>query len=192
MVIKLKEIRKITTYDVLKIIAAGGIIVTTAVVPPLPMILVEGYKAWRGVKRKDLGRIARRLEKQELISVGEKDGKVSIQITEKGKRKLLKYDYENMTLKTRRRDGKWRLIIFDIPEHFKKNRDAFRRKLVQIGCVRLQDSVFVSAFPCKDEVDFLVNFLEISDFVTIAALEKIERGEQLVFEPYKYGDEDAL
>lgn len=184
--------RKIATYDVLKVIATGGIIVATAVVPPLPMILAEGYKAWRGVKRKDLGRIARRLEKQELISVSEKDGKVSIQITEKGKRKLLKYDYENMTLKTRVRDGKWRLIIFDIPERFKKNRDAFRKKLVQIRCVRLQDSVFVSAFPCKDEVDFLVNFLEISDFVTIAVLEKIERGEQLIFEPYKYGDEDTL
>lgn len=175
---------KIKTSDVLKVIAAGGIIVGTAAMPALPMILVNAVKLWKDIKREDLGRIIKRLEKQEMISINEKADKISIEITEKGKRRLLEYDFENLQRKSTKRDGKWRLIIFDIPEGKKKSRDAFRRKLIQIGCIRLQDSVFVSAFPCKNEVDFLSHYLQISDFVTLLIVDKIERGEQLIFKKY--------
>ena len=176
---------KIKTQDVLKVIAAGGIIVGATVVPSLPMILVGAIKAWKEVNKTDLGRIIKRLEKQEMISMGEKDNKTSIEITEKGKRRLLEYDFENIKRKAKRRDGKWRIIIFDIPEGKKKNREAFRSKLLQLECIRLQDSVFVSAFPCKEEIDFLCHYLEISDYVTVAILDKIERGEELLFKEYK-------
>ncbi len=175
----------INTKEVLKVIAAGGLIVGTGVLgPSLPMILVGIVKVWKEINKSDLGRIVKRLEKQEMISINEKDNKISIEITEKGKRRLLEYDFENIMLKHKKRDGKWRLIIFDIPEGKKKSRDAFRRKLLQLDCIRLQDSVFVSAYPCKDEIDFLSNYLEISDFVTLLVVDRIERGEELIFKPH--------
>lgn len=192
MVRKISTMGKIRTIDVLKVLAAGVIVVASPVLPPLPMILVGVHKAWKGIKKEDLGRIVKRLKKQEMITMREKDGKTLVELTEKGKRRLLEYDFENIERKTKKRDGKWRLIIFDIPEGKKKNRDAFRRKLLQLDCVRLQDSVFVSAFPCKDEVDFLCHFLEISDYVTIVSLDRIERGEELLFKNYKDWDNDAL
>ncbi|MDP3726744.1 MAG: hypothetical protein Q8Q96_00320 [bacterium] len=172
---------KITTKDVLKVLAAGGIILATPAIPALPMILAHTYKAWKEISSRDLGRIIKRLEKQEMIAIREKDGKTLIEITEKGRKRLLKYDFENIKLKAKKRDGKWRLIIFDIPEGKKSARDVFRRKLLQMDCIRMQDSVFASAFPCRDEIDFLCHFLEISDFVTLVVLDKIERGEQLIF-----------
>ncbi len=178
--------KKITTRDVLKVISAGGLIIGTGILgPSLPLILGGAVKAWEEVNKSDLGRIIKRLEKQEMLSIKENDGKISIEITDKGKRRLLEYDFENIKLKHKKRDGKWRLIIFDIPEGKKKSRDAFRRKLLQLDCIRLQDSVFVSAYPCKDEVDFLSNYLLISDFVTLLVVGKIERGEELIFKPYK-------
>lgn len=184
---------KISTKEVLKVIAAGGLIVGTGVLgPSLPMIIGGAVKAWKEINRSDLGRIIKRLEKQEMISIKEGDDKVSIEITEKGKRRLLEYDFENIKLKSKKRDGKWRIIIFDIPEDKKRNRDAFRRKLLQLDCIRLQDSVFVSAYPCKDEIDFLSNYLEISDFVTLLVVGKVERGEYLVFKKYKDWDNDTL
>ena len=175
---------KVKTSDVLKVLAAGGIVVGSMVMPALPLILVKTVKLWKDINRTDLGRIIKRLEKQEMIAIKEKENKISIEITEKGKRRLLEYDFENLQRKSKKRDGKWRLVIFDIPEGKKKNRDAFRKKLVQIGCIRLQDSVFVSAFPCKNEVDFLSHYLQISDFVTLLSIDKIERGEQLIFKKY--------
>ncbi|MBI2621787.1 MAG: hypothetical protein HYW63_04065 [Candidatus Levybacteria bacterium] len=184
---------KIKTKEILKVIAAGGLIVGTGILgPSLPMILVGAIKAWKDINKTDLGRIIKRLEKQEMISIKEKDNKTSIEITEKGKRRLLEYDFENIELKSKKRDGKWRIIIFDIPEYKKRSRDAFRRKLLQLDCIRLQDSVFVSAYPCKDEIDFLSNFLEVSDFVTLLVIEKIERGEELIFKPHRDWDNDTL
>lgn len=177
--------KKIKTLDVLKVLAAGGVIVGTAVLPSLPMVLVGAVRLWKDVNRTDLGRIIKRLEKQEMLTIREKEGKTSIEITEKGKKRILEYDFENMKISSKKRDGKWRLIIFDIPEGKKRNRDAFRKKLVQMGCIRLQDSVFVCAFPCKSEIDFLSHYLEISDFVTLVTIGKIERGEELLFKEYR-------
>lgn len=181
--------KKIITREVLKVIAIGGVLIGSALIPTLPIAAGVVVKAWKDVNKKDLGRIIKRLEKQEMISINEMDGKVSIEITEKGKRRLLEYDIENIELKSTKRDGKWRLIIFDIPEEKKKSRDAFGKKLLQLGFLRLQDSVFVSAYPCKNEIDFLANYLEISDFVTLVTLDKIERGEQLIFKKYQIYNE---
>ena len=177
--------KKIVTREVLKAVAVGGILIGSAVLPTLPLAAAAAIKIWKGVNKKDLGRIIKRLEKQEMISISEKGNKIAIEITEKGKRRLLEYDVENIELKSTKRDGKWRLIIFDIPEDKKRGRDAFGKKLLQLGFLRLQDSVFVSAYPCKNEIDFLANFLEISDYITLVTLDKIERGEQLIFKRYQ-------
>ncbi|MBI2595471.1 CRISPR-associated endonuclease Cas2 [Candidatus Daviesbacteria bacterium] len=175
---------KISTKDILQVIAVGGIVAATAVIPALPMALAGAYKIFKSINKRDLGKVLKRLEKQEMINFYEEDGKIKIEITKKGNRRLLEYDFENIEIKAKIRDGKWRLIIFDIPEDKKSARDVFRRKLIQLGLIRLQDSVFASAFPCKKEVDFLCHFLGISDFVTLVSLDRIERGEQLIFKKY--------
>lgn len=181
--------RKIYTREVLKVIAVSGIVLGTIAIPTLPMAVSTVIKAWKNINKRDLGRIIKRLEKQKMISINEVGDKISIEITEKGRRRLLEYDFENIEIKSKRRDGKWRLVIFDIPEEKKSSRDVFRRKLLELNFIRLQDSVFVSAFPCKSEIDFLCHFLEISNFVTLVSLDKIERGEKLLFkEYYDFGD----
>lgn len=181
--------RKIFTKEVLKVIAVGGILLGSVAIPTLPMAAGAAIKIWKNVNKRDLGRIIKRLEKQEMISIKEVGNKISIEITEKGKRRLLEYDFGNIELKAKRRDGKWRLIIFDIPEEKKNARDILRRKLLELGTIRLQDSVWVSAFPCKNEIDFIANFLEISDYITLVTLDKIERGEKLVWKKYYDFDE---
>lgn len=181
-------IEKIKTREVLQVISVLGIIVATAAIPTLPMALGAVVKVWKNVNRKDLGKIIKRLEKQQMISIKENEEQITIEITDKGKKRLLEYDFANIQLKSQKRDGKWRLVIFDIPEDKKSAREIFRRKLLQLGLVRLQDSVFVSAYPCKKEIDFLCHFLGISDYVTLASLNEIERGEKLIFRKYYTGD----
>lgn len=175
---------KITTRDILKILAIGGIIVASIAVPNLPITLSAAQKIWKKYNRRDLGRTIKRLEKQKMVSFKEEKGKTKIEITEKGKIRLLEYDFENLEIKKKKIDGKWRLVIFDIPENKKNNRDVFRRKLLQMGFIRLQDSVFAGPYPCKKEIDFLVHYLEISDFITLIKVDQIERGEKLIFKKY--------
>ncbi|MDO8570789.1 MAG: CRISPR-associated endonuclease Cas2 [Candidatus Daviesbacteria bacterium] len=172
---------KVTTKDVLKIIAVSGIVAASMIIPTVPMAAGAVYKAWKNFNKKDIGRIIKRLEKQEMISYQEKDGKIIFEITEKGKHRLLEYDFENLDIKKKKLDGKWRLVIFDIPEDKKVSRDAFRKKLLQMEFIRLQDSVFATCYPCKKEIDFLVHYFGISDFITLIKVDQIERGEKLIF-----------
>ncbi len=176
---------KLRTKDILKVIGIGGLVAVSILSPNLAKAFFEINKEFKGVNNKDLGRIVKRLEKQRMISFTEENGLIKIVITDKGKTRLLKYNYDNITIKKPKTDGKWRLVIFDIPEKRKRDRDALRRKLLELGFIRLQDSVFASPYPCKDEIDFLANYLNISDFVTLAVINKIERGEFLNFIKYK-------
>src|SRR3989344_3005352 len=62
-------------------------------------------------------------------------------------------------------DKKWRIVLFDIPEPKKKTRDALRRKLKKLGFLEFQKSVFIFPFPCRDEINFIINFFDIHDNV---------------------------
>ena len=53
-------------------------------------------------------------------------------------------------------DGEWRIVIFDIPEKFKKAREALRMKLKELGFLELQKSVFIFPYECEDEINFIV------------------------------------
>src|SRR3989344_5663149 len=136
---------KVTTKDVLKVIAVSGVVIGSFVIPALPIAAASAFKIWKNFNRRDVGRILKRLEKQQMISV---------------------------------------------KEYKKSAREVFRRKLKQLDIIQLQKSVFASAFSCKNEIDFLCNFLEISDYVTLVSLNKIERGEQLIFKKYHDWDNE--
>lgn len=176
------ESGKISTKDVLKIAAVGGLVVASVVMPGLPVAISASVKAWDNINKKRLTKIVKRLKSQQMITIKEKAGKLVIEVTEKGKRRLLQYDFEAMKLKSTKIDGKWRLVIFDIPNKKKVSRDIFRKKLKQLEFIQLQESVFASPYPCKDEIDYLCHYLLISDYVTIALVDKIERGEELIIQ----------
>jgi len=69
--------------------------------------------------------------------------------------------WHTQTLKRRRWDGRWRVLIFDIPEERKLLREKVRHTLVSIGFERLQDSVWIYPYDCEDlialiKVDFQI------------------------------------
>jgi len=53
--------------------------------------------------------------------------------------------------------GEWLIVVFDIPEKQKRNRDVLRNKLYELGFGKLQRSVFISPF---DVYEDLVELLE--------------------------------
>ena len=113
---------------------------------------------------KSLGLIpARRQEevilrsRDQLISGGFLKYKNSfITLTKKGKAKLELLEVKDWKIdKPRKWDGKWRVLIFDIPEGRRPLRDKIRRTLFGIGFVRLQDSVWIYPYACEDLVNLL-------------------------------------
>ena len=43
-------------------------------------------------------------------------------------------------------------------------REALREKLKDLGLIKLQDSVWITPFPCEQEIDFIKNVFNLSDF----------------------------
>ena len=88
--------------------------------------------------------------------------------------RALTYRFEEMRIEGRTWDGKWRLVVFDIPEKLRKGRDALRAKIKELGFYELQKSVFVFPYECRDEIDFIVEFFGLRKYVRYGVLEFID------------------
>ena len=79
-----------------------------------------------------------------------------LELTEKGESRLRLLEMKDWKIdKPRRWDGKWRMLVFDIPERRKPLRNRIRSTLLNIGFYRLQDSVWIYPYPCEDLVGLL-------------------------------------
>lgn len=137
------------------------------------MLGENSYSSWRAKKIFD------QLEKQDYIeTIYGDDGKVTVKITHKGKVRALTYQLEDMKLvKPKNWDNKWRVVAFDIPDRYKRIRDIFRMRLIQLGLYKLQESVYVSAYRCFDEVEFLRQLYGVAFTVRYLLVDKIEDDE---------------
>ena len=171
-----------STKEILSVLAAVGAIGLIFAFPPA----LAGIAALVRLGRRDysgwgMRRTLKRLEKQKYISVSEDDeGNVTVRITEQGMTRALSYKLESMVLqKPKKWDRKWRVVAFDIPEKYKGLRDVFRMRLGQLGLYQLQESVYVSPYPCFDEVEFLRELYGVSFTVRYIVASRIEDDDYL-------------
>ena len=100
-------------------------------------------------------------------------------MTEKGRVKALTYKFLEMKIKNKEWDGKWRIVVFDIPEKIRRGRDALRWKIKGLGFYELQKSVFVFPYECKDEIYFIIEFFNLRQYARYGVLESIDNEEHL-------------
>lgn len=171
----LEKIQESTiTKTIFATIAVSALVTTMLVFPSFGHIV--RYFSKNQKQDKYVRKVFRKLEKQELISIGEKpDGQITVILTDKGKRQALTYKIDKMKIpKPKQWDGIWRLVVFDVPEKKKQARDLFRQNLKKLGFYHLQKSIFVHPYPCKREVDFLKHNFAIAQYVTLVEARSIE------------------
>ncbi len=86
--------------------------------------------------------------------------------------------------KPKKWDGKWRMVLFDIPAKKEKQRHIFRLRLKELGLVLYQHSVWVYPYPLEKEVRAISDFYAISDDVLFATAESLN-GEQRLKQEFK-------
>lgn len=130
-------------------------------------IIGATVKAWKEIKRERLIRLVREFYKNRIVDYREnKEGVVEIKLTKDGQEKVLKYQIDEMKVKKPAKwDKKWRVVVFDIPEKRKKDREALRNKLRDLKFKELQKSVFISPYECEDEIDFITEVFGIRQHV---------------------------
>lgn len=151
-------------------------------------ILEDIPKEWKEIERNKLARIVKEFYNNRIVDYKEnKDGTVEIVLTKDGKQKALKYQIDEIEIKKPIKwDGKWRMVIFDIPEKKRKAREAMRSKLRELGFRELQKSVFIFPYECEDEIDFIVEVFEIRQHVRFVKVDSFtnEEGFKIKFRLY--------
>ncbi|MFH1855437.1 MAG: hypothetical protein ABH810_03495 [bacterium] len=112
--------------------------------------------------------------KDRFVRIINRKGKTTIKITQKGRARLVDYDIDSISIKKHDWDGIWRIVIFDIPEKLRFARTVLRNKLIEIGFIKLQKSVWVCPYECEDEISFIASVFEVERFVNYAEISKID------------------
>jgi|SRR3989344_2243922 len=81
--------------------------------------------------------------------------------------------FKYFKIKNKKWDGRWRVIIFDIPQEFHNERNSLRKKLKNLGFYMLQKSVFVFPYPCEEELGDLCSSLNIDEYIDILVAESV-------------------
>jgi len=118
------------------------------------------------IDRNQLFHALKVLKMQGLVDIIEKNDKRTVRITDRGKIRADAGLIFGLEVRLPKKwDGKWRIVIFDIPEERKKIRDSFRSHLKRLGFHEFQKSVFAIPYPCEDEITILTNFHGLKDSV---------------------------
>ena len=171
------------TKRILLTIGIAGVVVVAAAAPGVLLAakLFEQRKQrfFEGEKQKT-ARTIHRLQRSNLLTVKKKEGKFVLELTNEGKKLFGEIQRKESQLKKLhitkppRWDGKWRLVLFDIPEQsHKQARDMLRGKLKEWHFYPLQKSVWVCPWPCENEIQLAAELYTISRYVSVAVAEKI-------------------
>lgn len=171
-----------SSKEILHFLAAAGAVGLVLAFPPaitgVAAFIKLGqrdYRSW-GVRRQ-----LARLKKQKYVDIQElPDGRTSVTITKNGMTRALTYQVKSLVIqKPKRWDKKWRIVIFDVPEKKKHLRDWFRDGIYRLGLYQLQESVYISPYPCFDEIEFLREVSGVAVSVQYILAESIEGDERI-------------
>ncbi|MDP3645490.1 MAG: hypothetical protein Q8R25_00175 [bacterium] len=159
----------------LSAVAVSGLLLVAVAVPNVLQLIekIPGKKFKFNYRIKS---VAARLVEQKLVRFVERGGKKYMEITEAGRR-MLDIQQQERALRKRaqsRWDKRWRMVVFDIPEKYRKTRDQLRITLRSLGFVQLQASVWIYPYDCEEVITLLKSDLHVGYSVLYAIVEKIE------------------
>ena len=149
--------------DILYGLFIGGAIVFALSSPYTGVALWRAWQRKNKYQKRQFTTTFHRLRRNNLLKIERQGHEVAISLTPKGKEVAGYMEIEKLKIqRSKRWDGLWRVVVFDIAELRRFERNAFRGMLREIGFVHFQKSVWVQPFPCKREVDILRNFFGLS------------------------------
>ncbi|HET7673024.1 MAG TPA: hypothetical protein VFK11_00735 [Candidatus Saccharimonadales bacterium] len=166
----------------LKFAVFGGVITAGLVAPNSLKVLEKPAQKYfnkldKRKREREYRKILRYMKANGLIKGDYEHG---LQLTEKGRERALKVEIEDVFMtRPDKWDGKWRIVLYDVPEKYKKGRDALTRKLKYFSFYQLQKSVWVFPFECRKEIETITATYEIDKYVTYLETNYIDKQEIL-------------
>lgn len=163
-------------------ILGGSVLIT----PNFPIIIgsiLKVIEEIKGIKipTKKAQRVFKQLDKSQLIELQRIDDRVYVKVKKGGRILILKYSLrEILNLKKKKKwQGKWFMVVFDIPEKERRKRNYLRSFLREIGFYPYNQSVYVFPYECEKEVSLIKKIVEGGEYISYIVAERLEREEQL-------------
>lgn len=137
---------------ILDTLYSSGALAVGLLAPNVLGVIAKSMRAVSARQGESINTARKRLVASGLVAF--QGGKLTI--TPKGERELRLLDSDKYRLKRPKRwDGRWRILIFDIPEKRRHLRFKLRTSLARVGFVRVQDSVWLYPYECEEFVALL-------------------------------------
>jgi len=148
--------------------------------PAVPLELVKndkdqktGYALTRSIKN---------LVESGCVKMIQSDNKSYLKLTKKGKNKLncIKLERSGVLVPTAW-DGLWRIIILDIPEKRKNEREALRYLLKKADFTCIKNTVWISPYPYEHLFINIKKDLELGTELMIIVTDNLDEETKLAF-----------
>lgn len=176
-----KDDRYAKIRTVLLLLARGSMLAAALAAPGAAKFLSVfdednvDWQEWKLFNKRYLRRTIRKLEQQKLVEIEEKGDKAIVKLTQSGQKRVLEFGLESLVIrKPEKWDGRWTLVFYDVVHGRKAVRERLRHYLLSAGFYQLQESVYLHAYPCEKEVEFLRHLLDVAGEVRIIFADKIE------------------
>jgi DNA-binding transcriptional regulator PaaX len=152
-------------FKILKIAGKGVLFTAVSILAPMfPYLVLRAYlkKTFnKSYSDEQLRNSVSYLKRKKFIAYKNK----KFWLTKLGRKYVESKSMDQIKIKKIPWDGKWRILSFDIPQTQLAERHIFRRKLKNLGFFHFQRSVFVTPYPCEEEIDQITQTLNISEHV---------------------------
>lgn len=164
-------------------VAAG--VASIVAFPGLAVLLAWIEKEGRGDRRKTQ-KAFYSLKKRGMITTRKSGSKIKVVLAPKARRQIEKYKTGGFKIdKPKSWDGRWWMVMFDVPESRRSVRDLIRKKLVSEGFVSIQKSVLAYPYDCKPLIDILRAYYKLSEGELYIFEAKVIEGEETLKKYFK-------
>ncbi len=132
----------------------------------------EKYRKEKGAK--EFAKLIYYLKTKNYIKVKRLEGKQGIMLTKEGISKALRAKFA-LEGGQKRKDGKWLMLTFDIPQKHKKARILLRSIMKNLGFKIFQHSIWVCPFDISDATEKLLQMHDLEKYVKLFLIESLEK-----------------
>lgn len=123
-----------------------------------------------------ISRSIKNLAGEGLVECFQTDCQSYFRLSEEGRKRLNNNAIDDDTaIVTNNWDGYWRIIILDLPEERKNEREALRYLLKKAGFVCMKNSVWISMYPYENLFTNIKKDLGLSSEMMIIVTDKIDQ-----------------
>ena len=109
------------------------------------------------------------------------NGRYEARLTLEGRELAENFSLDKIQIKKPNKwDEEWRIVFFDIPERYRKKRDAFRFHLRRLGFQEIQRSVFAHPYPCGEEIMKIAAHYKLVPYVHYAVASELSDSRRLL------------